>query len=493
MATYPPPNFIEPLDEFNTSNWITNATAVGFTPDQIAYLNAKYLKFPVAQGLETLQALIVNGVATFNNTALPTSLGTLPAPNTISTQIPTMDWVQQAITAGGSTILANNNTFLGTNAFQSTLTSTGSMPSPTTSNQEVATTQFVQLAIQASANTNNTYGGLQEALIYSELPYNYTQIGSITPTTLYTYGVATSAFGASKSNNVCAYSISNGIFVDIDPTSSINSSSSGITLSFSPQIPFEPCIISFSADGKYGLITSNQQGVDTSEVYLYSVVNGNPTLTDTGLYDYFSDAVMSATGEYSLVAGVASGSGELKISSNYASTFSNVSGVGTYMAVAISATGKYMMALDQYSGVRVSIDNGTTWSYNLSSNDPFYRCAMSANGQYQIAVCNDLGGGGGSAFISSDYGAVWTNIDGLVGGTQLWRNISISDDGRVIIGYCDNNVIKLSTTYGNSWTTPSFTTLLNGYTRNTFSVNNKYLMGMKSGSIPVYVPFASFW
>ena len=63
MATYPPPNFIEPLDEFNTTNWITSATAVGFTPDQIAYLNAKYLKYPVAQGLETLQAIIVNGVA----------------------------------------------------------------------------------------------------------------------------------------------------------------------------------------------------------------------------------------------------------------------------------------------------------------------------------------------------------------------------------------------------------------------------------------------
>ena len=107
MATYPPPNFIEPLDEFNTSNWITNASAVGFTPAQINYLNSKYLKFPVAQGLETLQAIIVNGVASFNNSQLPTSLGVIPASTDSSTTIPTTAWVQSAITAGSSNTLTD--------------------------------------------------------------------------------------------------------------------------------------------------------------------------------------------------------------------------------------------------------------------------------------------------------------------------------------------------------------------------------------------------
>lgn len=62
MATYPPPNFIEPITVFNTSNWISS----GETIDE-AFLNANYLKYPVAQGTETLQAINVNGISTFNN------------------------------------------------------------------------------------------------------------------------------------------------------------------------------------------------------------------------------------------------------------------------------------------------------------------------------------------------------------------------------------------------------------------------------------------
>jgi len=62
MAIYPPPNWTEPIPIFNPINWEIDDSVI-----TIEYLNANYLKFPVAQGLETFQETITNGNATFNN------------------------------------------------------------------------------------------------------------------------------------------------------------------------------------------------------------------------------------------------------------------------------------------------------------------------------------------------------------------------------------------------------------------------------------------
>ena len=60
MASYPPPNFIEPLSVFNPLNWEVRQTTL-----TTAIADLRYLKFPVAQGLETLQDTITNGTADF--------------------------------------------------------------------------------------------------------------------------------------------------------------------------------------------------------------------------------------------------------------------------------------------------------------------------------------------------------------------------------------------------------------------------------------------
>ncbi len=71
MATYPPPNFTEPLSVFNPANWETfDATLTTTEGDK------RYLRFPVAQGAETLQEIIVNGNASFNNNVVVGSAGT---------------------------------------------------------------------------------------------------------------------------------------------------------------------------------------------------------------------------------------------------------------------------------------------------------------------------------------------------------------------------------------------------------------------------------
>lgn len=62
MSVYPPPNYTEPISVFNPVNWETSETAI-----TIDYLNTHFLKYPVAQGLETLQEIVVNGASTFNS------------------------------------------------------------------------------------------------------------------------------------------------------------------------------------------------------------------------------------------------------------------------------------------------------------------------------------------------------------------------------------------------------------------------------------------
>jgi len=101
MATYPPPNFIEPLPIFNTINWESAITDDGvvITP---AYLNANYLKFPVAQGLETLQAITVNGVADFNNTVSMSSTLTMDSATLASRQISATTYSIQGLTTGNN-------------------------------------------------------------------------------------------------------------------------------------------------------------------------------------------------------------------------------------------------------------------------------------------------------------------------------------------------------------------------------------------------------
>ena len=109
MAVYNPP--IEDLPIFD-NNVFTSGDEV-LTVD---IANKNYLKFPIAQGAETLTDITVLGTSTFNGTEThtgstiqlnATSSGGLtsttpqPGPTDSSTKIPTTAWVQSAITSGG--------------------------------------------------------------------------------------------------------------------------------------------------------------------------------------------------------------------------------------------------------------------------------------------------------------------------------------------------------------------------------------------------------
>jgi hypothetical protein len=92
MATYTPPSNIEPITIFNPVFFESaDATLTQSEADK------RYLRFPVAQGTENLQAINVNGIASFNNNVI---VGSTSTPNL--TPIITTNKADLTIGSGGS-------------------------------------------------------------------------------------------------------------------------------------------------------------------------------------------------------------------------------------------------------------------------------------------------------------------------------------------------------------------------------------------------------
>ena len=117
MATYPPPNYTETLSVFNPENWIVDYENNGLTQAEADLL---YLKFPVAQGLETLQQIVVNGTADFNS-SLTASTNIVMDGTALTNYLQFPDGTQQfTASLAPSSLLSSNNIWTGTNEFQNT-------------------------------------------------------------------------------------------------------------------------------------------------------------------------------------------------------------------------------------------------------------------------------------------------------------------------------------------------------------------------------------
>ena len=378
-----------------------------------------------------------------------------------------------------------------------TIINTAMQPGSSDSSTKVPTTAWVQTAITASQQQNNSYAGLQETLIYSEIPYNYSSLSSVAGQNLYSYTVSSFAFAVSKSFNTTAYSATDSVYVNFNPLNPISAigQNTQLYLTPPPQSSFEPCVIAFSADGQYCIATSDSYATNASEVYVMSKSAGNSgtfnAVQGGAFYKFINDACLSADGQYQLLAEV-SGSDTMYLSVDYGNNFNSCANNGVWFSCAMSATGKYQMGISQYQYIANSSDYGSTWSYtNLPSNS-LQKCCMSANGQYQIALCNN-GGAPDGAFMSYDYGANWVNINSQVGGTKVWINVCITDCGRVAIAYENNGGAYYTLNYGKTWTTATPAVFINGASKPTFSVNGKYLIGQKSGYTPQYLTFSAIF
>ena len=154
MSVNPPPN--PNVSTFNNLYWIT--ADISLTQ---AAADLRYLKWNVAQGDETLQGITVNGNANFysptifNETDVGslTSLATQPDYTDSTTKIPTTAWVQGLVAGADDALLASNNVWTGTNAFNNVAppTSTSIQPAFNDSSTKIPTTAWVQTAVSAAS------------------------------------------------------------------------------------------------------------------------------------------------------------------------------------------------------------------------------------------------------------------------------------------------------------------------------------------------------
>ena len=189
MSVNVPPN--PNVSTFNNDYWIHMDTAL-----TTADADLRYLRWNVAQGDETLQGISVNGNANFYSqtnfndvaTGSLTSLAVQPLANDSTTKIPTTAWVQSAITGAPSSILATNNTFTGTNAFNNIapITSTATQPASNDSSTKIPTTAWVQTAVSGGSilATNNIFTGTNtfnnDLVVKDQLTINDTTLVSNT-------------------------------------------------------------------------------------------------------------------------------------------------------------------------------------------------------------------------------------------------------------------------------------------------------------------------
>jgi len=119
-----------------------------------------------------------------------------------------------------------------------------------------------------------------------------------------------------------------------------------------------------------------------------------------------------------------------------------------YAGCAMSANGQYQVATLTSGGIYYSSNYGQTWTLSISGV-VFFGIALSASGQYGAACTN---GSPFNIYISSNYGQTWTSTGQALAGTN--GRIAISASGQYITALPrTTGFIYRSSNYGLSWTT----------------------------------------
>jgi len=127
--------------------------------------------------------------------------------------------------------------------------------------------------------------------------------------------------------------------------------------------------------------------------------------------------------------------------------------LGYWVAISMSYTGQYVIALD-YNNNRLyySSDYGVTWnvSSSITSAHTYSALSISSSGQYGICSPN-LNSGLFGIWYSSNYGATWTKS--ATASTTYWQGSSISSGGKYAIASTVGTTRSYySSNYGVTWT-----------------------------------------
>jgi len=237
-----------------------------------------------------------------------------------------------------------------------------------------------------------------------------------------------------------------------------------------------------SQDGKYILIGG---GGGYATIYQSSDYGFTSTQQNTqGALINIDDVAMSSDGKYQFLMFRQTGgiAGRVMYSTNYGVSFSSPTMPAylsnTLLRVACSATGQYVITINQGIGVLFSTDYGKNYTYSAGSVGVPLDCCMSANGQFALVVDNN------GVWFSEDYGRSFLTYSGtLTGAIPALQTIACSATG----GYA-----CVAGDAGKTWViydTPTDVRQLTAGTNITISPNGfgTYTINSTGGSTPSYV------
>lgn len=114
-----------------------------------------------------------------------------------------------------------------------------------------------------------------------------------------------------------------------------------------------------------------------------------------------------------------------------------------WLSCAVSSSGKYQTAVEEFGDIYLSSDYGSTWTTTHNMGNAATNCiSLSYSGEYQTAS------NGINIIVSTDYGQTWTETQS-VGNTQIFVCISLSGKYQLVISVGDT--MYRSTDFGSTW------------------------------------------
>ena len=159
----------------------------------------------------------------------------------------------------------------------------------------------------------------------------------------------------------------------------------------------------------------------------------------------------SSNGQWLAAVSSDSGTGRIYTSDDYGQNWDVRNAPGPFgdaqawASIAISDSGKEMVAAVQYGQIYTSVDYGETWVGNpITDFREWAAVAMASgtNGQKLVALERF-----GPIHVSDDGGATW-NPRGPI---REWASVAVSSDGQTIVAVADESVIYVSANGGGSW------------------------------------------
>lgn len=196
-----------------------------------------------------------------------------------------------------------------------------------------------------------------------------------------------------------------------------------------------------SSNGQYQLVAKG--GI------IYVSSNSGVTFVETTFTSFAPNtACMSSNGSIMIVSNV---SGFAKKSTNFGTTWNDMTNISNYRNIAMSSDGTKILCTKSNESI-LSTDSGSTFSTIPNISMTGDGLGMSGNGQYMIIR-------GTNSYISTNGGSTWSQITSVQLGGGHRPNVAISFDGKYMLATenptSTNNYF--SSDFGATWTTRDIT------------------------------------